>query len=184
MGRLFFGRDIRALGSGNAGGTNALRVFGWRAALPVMAVDVGKGALAALLPRALAVGDPAWLAVACAAAAVIGHVLPVLAGFRGGKGVATGAGAFLVLAPWAALACGVVWVLVVALTRIVSLASLVAALALPAAVALLAGHRVPWLLPVSAALAGLVMWTHRSNLRRLAHGEEARITVGRPTAGT
>jgi glycerol-3-phosphate acyltransferase PlsY len=171
---------VRTLGSGNAGGTNALRVLGWRAGLPVMAVDVGKGALATALPAITQVAEPAWLPLLCAVLAVGGHVFPVFARFRGGKGVATGAGALLVLAPVAALACAVVWGLVVAATRIVSIASVLAALALPVAVSFL-GERAPrGLLALSIALALFVVWTHRTNLGRLLRGEEKPITVGRP----
>lgn len=181
MGRLLYGVDLRALGSGNAGGTNALRVLGWRAGVPVMAVDVGKGALATALPLLANVGEPAWLPLLCAVLAVLGHVFPVFARFRGGKGVATGAGALIVLAPLAALASAAVWGLVVATTRIVSIASVLAALALPGAVFLL-GERAPrGLFALSAALALFVVWTHRTNLRRLLRGEEKPITVGRPT---
>jgi glycerol-3-phosphate acyltransferase PlsY len=151
-----------------------------------MAVDVGKGALATALPRLADVGEPAWLPLLCAVLAVVGHVFPVFARFRGGKGVATGAGALIVLAPLAALAAAVVWGLVVAATRIVSIASVLAALALPGAVVLL-GERAPrGLLALSAALALFVVWTHRTNLRRLLRGEEKPITVarggGRPPA--
>ena len=178
MGRLLFGTDIRACGSGNAGGTNALRVLGWRAGLFVIVVDVGKGALAALLPALLAIPSPAWLPLACAALAVAGHCFPVLARFHGGKGIATGAGALVVLAPGAVAVCAVVWAVLVATTRLVSLASLLAAAVLPGAVAVLGGS-VPGLLPVSFALAAFVAWAHRDNLRRLLHGEERRLVVAR-----
>jgi glycerol-3-phosphate acyltransferase PlsY len=179
LGRLLHGVDLRTLGSGNAGGTNALRVLGWRVGLPVMAVDVGKGALATALPTLAGVGDPAWLPLACAVAAVVGHVFPVFARFRGGKGVATGAGALLVLAPLAALGCAAIWGATVAVTRLVSLASVLAALALPVAVGLLGGSAPRGLLALSVGLALFVVWTHRSNLRRLLRGEEKPITVGR-----
>jgi len=147
-----------------------------------MAVDVGKGALATALPRLAGIDTPAWLPLLCAVLAVVGHVFPVFARFRGGKGVATGAGALIVLAPLAALACAAVWGLAVAATRVVSLASLLAALALPLAVSFL-GERAPrGLLALSIALALFVVWTHRTNLRRLLRGEEKPITVGRPGA--
>lgn len=179
MGRCFFGADVRRLGSGNAGGTNTLRTLGWQAALPVMAVDVGKGVLAALLPHLAGVSEPAWLPAACALLAVLGHCYPVLASFRGGKGVATGGGAVAVLAPWAALACAVIWGATVARTRLVSLASILAALALPFAVWLLDDGLPPGLSPIAVALALLVVWTHRTNIRRLLSREEPRITVGK-----
>jgi glycerol-3-phosphate acyltransferase PlsY len=177
VGRFFFGIDIRTRGSGNAGGTNALRTIGWGAGIPVMAVDVAKGALAALLPRVAHGAAPAWLEVACMAAAVAGHVFPVFAGFRGGKGVATGGGALLVIAPGPATVCAVVWLVLVGVTRVVSVASVAAALALPIAVASLPAHGHAGLLPASIGLALFVVWTHRSNLRRLWRGEEPRTTV-------
>jgi len=179
VGRWFFGVDIRSLGSGNAGGTNTLRTLGWRAALPVMAIDVGKGALAATLPRLTGTLEPAWLPVACAALAVLGHCYPVFASFRGGKGVATGGGVMVVISPWATLACAAVWGVTVALTRLVSLASILAALALPLAIWLLPGDQPPGLIPLALALAAFVLWTHRSNISRLRRGEEPQITVGR-----
>jgi acyl phosphate:glycerol-3-phosphate acyltransferase len=179
VGRCIFGVDVRHLGSGNAGGTNTLRTLGWRAALPVMAVDVGKGVLAGLLPRLAGANEPAWLPAACAMLAVLGHCYPVLASFRGGKGVATGGGAVAVLAPWAALACAVVWGVTVALTRLVSLASILAALALPFVVWLLDDDLAPGLSPLAVALALLVVWTHRTNIGRLLRREEPRITVGK-----
>jgi len=154
-------------------------VLGWRVGLPVMAVDVGKGALATALPTLAGADDPAWLPLACAVAAVVGHVFPLFARFRGGKGVATGAGALLVLAPLAALGCAAIWGATVAVTRLVSLASVLAALALPAAVGLLGDSAPPGLLALAVGLALFVVWTHRSNLRRLLRGEEKPITVGR-----
>lgn len=179
MGRWFFGVDVRRLGSGNAGGTNTLRTLGWRAALPVMAVDVGKGAVAALLPRLFGASEPAWLPVACAALAVLGHCYPAFASFRGGKGVATGGGAVAVLAPWAALVCAAVWGVTIATTRLVSLASILAAVTLPLAVWFLDDGQPPGMSLIAVALALFVGWTHRSNIGRLLHREEPRITVGR-----
>jgi glycerol-3-phosphate acyltransferase PlsY len=178
VGKLVYGVDIRSAGSGNAGGTNTLRVLGWRAALPVIVVDVGKGAAAALLPRLAAPGQEPWLPAACVAAAVVGHCFPVLASFRGGKGVAAAAGGLCVLAPWQALACAGVWLAVLAVRRTVSLASLVAAFLLPIAVVLLPVSTPPGLLELSTGLALLVAWTHRSNVRRLAKGTEPRLAVG------
>jgi acyl phosphate:glycerol-3-phosphate acyltransferase len=127
------GLDLREHGSGNLGATNAFRVLGWRAAVPVMLVDVAKGWVpAALFPlwdgsglggRWPTVPRPSW--ATCSPSSV---------GFRGGKGVATGAGVFLALAPWAVLIGFVVWGVTLVLTRIVSLASILAALVLPVAV--------------------------------------------------
>lgn len=177
--KLFFGVDVRTLGSGNAGATNVARTLGWKAALPVVLVDVGKGALAAALPKLLLESFPLWLPLACAVAAVVGHTFPVFAGFRGGKGVATAGGGLLVLAPALVGIAALVWLLLVLATRIVSLASLLAALAL--AVASFALPSSPWgMKPLSVVLCFFVFWTHRQNIRRLLSGQEPRFAFGKP----
>lgn len=181
VGKLFFGKDIRKEGSGNAGGTNAFRVFGPAAGFAVVLVDVGKGALAALLLSRLGApsGLPAEaLALLCGSAAVAGHVWTVFAGFRGGKGVATAAGALFAAAPLPAAFAALAFALVLLSTGIVSLSSLAAALAFPAS--LLAGLALgrpvsPLLLGFSLVLAPLIFYTHRSNLARLRRGEEKRF---------
>jgi len=163
--------DVRTVGSGNVGATNVMRAAGKLPGLIAFALDASKGAGAVLLTRALAPGEVAL--PASAVVAVLGHVFPVWLSFRGGKGVATGLGSFLPLAPGAALAGLGVFVLVVALTRYVAIASISggAAVALaawwlgaPAATAIAA-----------AAVAVLLVFTHRSNLGRLARGTEARL---------
>lgn len=178
--KLFFGVDVRTLGSGNAGATNVARTLGWKAALPVVVVDVGKGALAAALPKLWGGPFPVWLPLACAVAAVLGHTFPVFAGFAGGKGVATAGGGLLVLAPGLVGIAGGVWLVVVLATRIVSLASLAAGLAL--AVAAFAFPSLsPWgMKPLASALGLFVFWTHRQNIRRLLSGQEPRFAFGKP----
>ena len=181
LGRLR-GIDIRRHGSGNAGGTNALRVAGWRFALGVVAIDVGKGALAAwigadpnLRPGTM---TPDMLGAACAMAAVVGHCWPVFFGFRGGKGAGTAVGGMLVVAPLCAGVLFVVWIATIATTRIVGLATVLAALAFPLLVLLapLAGWPTPLSLKsFAAAVAALILFTHRSNLARLRRGEEPRL---------
>lgn len=178
--RVFFGVDVRTLGSGNAGATNVARTLGWKAALPVVLVDVGKGALAAALPKLFWQGFPVWLPLACAVAAVVGHTFPVFAGFRGGKGVATAGGGLLVLAPALVALAALVWLAVVLLTRIVSLASLLAALTL-LVVAFAWPTLAPWgMKPVALVLCLFVFWTHRQNIRRLLSGQEPRFAFGKP----
>ena len=164
------GIDLRRHGSGNLGATNAFRVLGWKAALPVMLVDVAKGWLpAALFP--LWDGAPAaeW-ALAYGAAAIIGHVFSIYVGFRGGKGVATSAGVFMALAPWAVLIGLIVWGVTVTLTRIVSLGSLLAAAVLP--IAVYATGETLYELWLSIGLGAFVIYAHRANIRRLLRGEE------------
>jgi glycerol-3-phosphate acyltransferase PlsY len=166
--RAFGVRDVREVGSGNVGATNVMRAAGSTAGILAFLLDAAKGAAAALLTRQL-VADPALPSVA-AAAAVIGHMYPVWLGFRGGKGVATGAGAFLPLAPLPTLLALLAFVATAAASRYVSLGSVVGTAVLAGAAFLLGAHpAVCW----SVALIGaLVVWKHRSNLRRIFRGEE------------
>ncbi len=177
----FRGVDIRTQGSGNAGGTNALRTQGWAFAAGVIVIDVGKALLAvwllptAVIPPALPVE---WLAVGCGFAAVLGHVYPLFHGFRGGKGVATVLGTVLALSLPLLLGVLAVWLLMMVLFGYVGLGSMVAAASLPllvqwaAARGLLAAAEV---LPLSAfgiACAAFVIWTHRANILRMRAGTE------------
>ena len=184
--RRLYGSDVRSRGSGNAGATNMLRAFGWKPALAVLALDVAKGYVPALLAPASPLGDPAAsaasLGLAAGAAATVGHCYPLFAGFRGGKGVATATGAFLAIHP-GAVAVGLgVFAALLALTRYVSLAAVAAAAAMP--VALLAFRDgfdfpvPPADLYVAAALAVFIVFTHRSNLSRLRRGLEPRVGGG------
>lgn len=180
VGRLARGIDLRQHGSGNLGATNAFRVLGWRAALPILVVDTAKGFLPAFcFPRWD--GSPRWeWALAYGAAAIFGHVYSVYVRFRGGKGVATSAGVFLALAPAAVGAGLLVWVLLVWTTRIVSVASIAAAVVVPVAVLLTQGTGpVLWL---SLALGAFIIYAHRQNIRRLLRGEEHRFGRRAPEA--
>lgn len=173
------GIDIRSAGSGNSGATNALRVLGPVPAALVLAADAGKGVFAVLaLPALLGTGAPPDAAgVVAGGAAVLGHVFPVWIGFRGGKGVATGAAVAAALAPAAALVSLVAFIAVAAATRFVSLASLCAAAALPVAYALLyrgtafSGTEFGF----CAGAAALVVLMHRKNIRRLLVGTEPKL---------
>ncbi len=186
MGALLVGSvrgvDIREQGSGNAGGTNALRTQGiWFAAATVV-VDVGKGWLAAgWLPGLTIPGiaaDPAvardWLTAACAAAAVTGHVWPLFHEFRGGKGGATFVGTLLALAPPLVAIALAVWFLVVMLTGLVGLATMTAAVSVPVAVLVLGVEGAPRL-SLAVAMAGLIVFAHRSNIGRMNAGTEPRM---------
>lgn len=186
MGALVIGAargvDIRELGSGNAGGTNALRTQGlWFAAGTVL-IDVGKGWLAAgIVPDLPIPGVPAdasldraWLAVCCASAAVAGHVWPLYHGFRGGKGGATLAGALLALAPMVVAVAVAAWLVVAMLTGFASLATMSAAIAVPIAVRWL-GFDSGALLAFGLCMLGLVVYAHRANLARLASRTEPRL---------
>lgn len=174
------GVDIRRVGSGNIGATNVVRALGWGWGGFTLALDILKGAVPVLLlPPWAARGDPSWLlgtAMACAAAAVAGHNWTPFLGFRGGKGVATGAGALVALAPLPTLAGLAVWGAVFGVGRFVSLASMAAAAALPLMCLLLepAGRRIPLAL-FTAALAAITIARHRPNIVRLLEGREHRV---------
>jgi glycerol-3-phosphate acyltransferase PlsY len=180
VGRAARGIDLREHGSGNLGATNAFRVMGWKPALPVVVVDVAKGWLPTALFPLWDGAEPLEWAFAYGAAAIIGHVFSVFVRLRGGKGVATSAGVFMALAPWAVLIGAAVWGVVVVLTRVVSLGSLMAALVLPLAV-FVTNEPVAeiWL---SVGLALFVIYAHRSNIRRLVRGEENRFSGTRGRA--
>jgi len=182
MGKLRGGVDIRTAGSGNAGGTNALRTQGWLFALGVVAVDGGKGVIAAgIIPGIelpIAGNDPeisrTWLTLSCAAASVIGHVWPIWHNFRGGKGAATLVGTLVILAPGLIIPMLLVWAWVLVLSGYVGLATMIAGLSAPFYLAVM---RLPSDQPLfiyCAALALYIIFTHRSNIRRMMDGAEER----------
>ena len=180
VGRAFYDIDLRRHGSGNLGATNTVRVLGWKAAVPVVVVDVGKGFVPVwLFPRLFDV--PIGWTLAFGAAAIVGHMYSVWVGFRGGKGVATSGGVFLALAPWAVLGAFVVWMAVTLPTRYVSLGSMAAAASLPLFVALTPHRGGGAMQAFAVALAVFVIWAHRTNIRRLLRGEENRF--GSSSAG-
>src|SRR5678816_4309577 len=127
--RRKIGADIRQTGSGGTGATNVSRRAGKAAGVLTLLLDAAKGCVAVLIAKAVTGDD--WMIAAAAIAALVGHIFPVWLGFRGGKGVATGVGIFVVLAPVALLGAGVVFVAIVALTRYVSLGSITAAILIP-----------------------------------------------------
>lgn len=171
----FRGIDLRSFGSGNAGATNALRAGGPLFGIAVFVFDAGKGVVAAwVLPR-LGFQFGAWLPEACGAAAVVGHVFPVWFGLRGGKGFATALGVMAVLTPLALAPVAGVWILVLLLSGYVSLATLLGIFVYPIFVAALPGLGRPPLLALSFFLALFILYTHRSNVRRLIGGSEHRF---------
>lgn len=182
VGRLRGGVDIRTMGSGNAGGTNALRTQGVSFAIWVMIIDIGKGwVAAAVLPRLAlpligidAEIDREWLAVGCAIAVVLGHVYPVWYGFRGGKGAATLLGVLVGLLPAALLPVMGVWLLVVMLTGFVGLATMLSVASFP--IYVYATQSVPSvpLTVFGCAMLLLVCYTHRGNIERMRSGTENR----------
>lgn len=177
LGKALRGVDVRQHGSGNLGTTNTIRTLGWPIGLLVLAGDAGKGALGAAL--GLWAGGPEF-GLAAGVVAVVGHVFPVFARFRGGKGVATGAGVFLVLMPLAACMALAMFAGALLLGRYVSLASILAALTLAVSATVL-GYRGA-VLAVVWVVAGFIIFNHRSNIGRLIRGEETRIRLSRKKA--
>jgi glycerol-3-phosphate acyltransferase PlsY len=175
VGRLRGGVDIRRLGSGNAGGTNALRTQGKAFAFWVMFIDIGKGWLATRVVAPFHATQPyGWLAAACGIAVMLGHVYPLWYGFRGGKGVATLVGAALGLDPWLLLPMLATWLVAVVLFGFVGLGSMLGALALAVAGVVGAlGPRAP-LVTFGVLSAVLIAFTHRSNIARMRAGTEPR----------
>ena len=169
--RLFGVKDVRTVGSGNVGATNVMRSAGAAPGILALLLDGSKGALTVFMARGLSSSE----AAVCAAGlfAVIGHLFPVWLGFRGGKGVATGAGLFLPLAPAALGGSVLAFIVTLAAFRYVSLASIVASLTLPAAALLLGASRAVVLTALVAAL--MVVSKHHANLGRLVRGAEPRL---------
>jgi len=194
--------DIRETGSGGTGATNVSRRAGKAAGVLTLVFDAFKGAAAVLiakvllgLPTFVAQGwvwafrqdannfapaeNPYWWVAAAAIAVIVGHIFPVWLGFRGGKGVATGVGVFLVLAPVAVVFAGVVFLVIVLLTRYVSLGSIVAAAAIPLIILIqnYLGPRVDFwpLMTAAVAAAALIIFAHRTNIERLIDGTETRF---------
>jgi len=195
VGKILRGRDfdIRKEGSGNAGGTNVFRVLGWKPGITVMAIDVLKGVAATLFvsqwqPFGTIFLSQTVLQILCGIAAICGHIWTIFAGFRGGKGVGTAAGMIFSLYPIAALICVVVFVLVVFFTRYVSLGSMCAAAALPLTLMLLPSPSPnideDVLFLFSILVSGLIVFTHRSNIRRLLNGTENRFGKSRAPTST
>ena len=184
VGRLRGGVDIRTMGSGNAGGTNALRTQGLLFALGVVVIDVGKGVVGAgLVPGLdlpLVPADPAisrtWLTLCCSAAAVFGHVWPIYHRFRGGKGAATLMGTLIILGPVLLLPLLLTWAVVFVLFGYVGLATMSAAVAVPVYVAVVHWPEQLPLLIYCAVMAGFVIRWHRSNIQRMREGTENRVT--------
>ena len=184
--RMSGGGDVRQTGSGGTGATNVSRRAGKAAGILTLVLDAAKGAIAVLVARVMLSGDATnvnakWWVAAAAVAAIAGHIFPIWLRFRGGKGVATAAGVLFMLAPFALLCAGLVFVIVVALTRYVSLASLAAAVLIPFFLWLqkwliqpAADIRPPLTAAVAAAL--LIIFAHRGNIARLINGTESKFS--------
>lgn len=181
LGRLFFGVDPRKHGSGGTGATNSLRTLGGKAALIVVVVDVSKGFAAVTLAGHLVISAAdygvtmsQWAMVVACIFAIAGHAFSPWIGFKGGKGVATGAGSLLAMMPvvfWVEL---VIFIAIVVTTRYVSLGSIVIAAILPVWVILFA-NSIPFIV-LTTLVSPLVIWLHRSNIGRLIKGNENRLS--------
>ena len=182
IGRLYGGVDIRTMGSGNAGGTNALRTQGIVFAVGVILIDIGKGAFGAGVVPNLALPfvavDPAisrtWLTLCCATAAVFGHVWPVYHRFRGGKGAATLVGTLLVVAPEVIVPLLIVWAFMLVFWGYVGLATIAAAVSVPVWVGVRYLPAEQPLFIYTAVMALFVIIWHRANIRRMREGTEHR----------
>lgn len=190
IGRHYYGIDVREHGSKNAGATNMLRVLGMRAALPVFVIDFLKGFVAVTLMALMrfdASISPMWIInfkIMAVAPVVLGHIFPIFASFRGGKGVSTLIGAITGIQPHLALMCLAVWVLIFIFTHYVSFASMAAGCAFPIFVSIFStinyvrhGDTSITFIIFSVAVAALLIWTHRANLARLKAGTESKTYI-------
>lgn len=179
-GKVFHGIDVREHGSGNAGATNTVRVLGWKTGIPVLLFDLFKGWLAASLPLFLDAApggseQMTGLQIACGMAAILGHVFPLFAGFRGGKGVATTFGVLLALQPWLTLTCAGIFLVVLLISGYVSLGSMISVIMFP--VLLMTVFHTPSIMfkIFAVVVAVAVVLTHSKNISRLLKGEEKKF---------
>jgi glycerol-3-phosphate acyltransferase PlsY len=177
LSRWFYKADIRSMGSGNIGATNMYRSFGLGAGVATFLVDFAKGVVAVgaarwlFVPTGISPEVHDWAMVGATLAVLLGHSFSPYIGFQGGKGIATGSGAILVLTPLAYPICMVTWTIVTALTRRVSAGSVVVVIEYPLIILWLYGDSTPIVL-FSFVGAALVLWQHRANVQRLLRGEE------------
>lgn len=180
IGKRFHNIDVRQHGSGNAGATNVIRVIGWKTGIPVMIIDAAKGWLASMLPVFLNLAEPCSalltnLQILTGVVAIIGHIFPLLAGFRGGKGVATFFGILLALQPLLTMGCIVVFLGVLLITGIVSISSISAGVAFPILLFSIFDNPSMVFKIFSILVAITLLITHRKNIGRLLRGEESKL---------
>jgi glycerol-3-phosphate acyltransferase PlsY len=181
VGKWFFSLDIREHGSGNAGATNTVRVLGPRAGIPVLIFDITKGwfpvFIASKIPWSYSPETVEYLQILFGLAAVLGHVYPVFAGFRGGKGVGTLAGMSIGLFPLAFLSSLLTFIVVIYLTRYVSLGSIAAGIAFPVFLVFVFKNNSMPLVLLGFFASSFIIYTHRSNIRKLLKGTENKFTL-------
>ena len=179
-GKIFHNTDVRQHGSGNAGATNVIRVLGWKTGIPVMIIDLSKGWAAAMLPQFFHIADPGSallinLQILTGITAIIGHIFPLFAGFRGGKGVATFFGVLLAIQPLLTICCLGVFLAVLLVTGIVSVSSMSAGIAFPTFLFLFFDTPSSIFKIFSIFVAIALVITHRKNIGRLMRGEESKL---------
>lgn len=180
IGKAFHKIDVREHGSGNAGATNTIRVLGWKTGIPVLLIDLAKGWTATMLPVFFNIAPQGSIAlvnmqIAAGLIAILGHVFPLFAGFRGGKGVATVFGALLAIHPLLTISCIGIFLLVFLATGIVSVASMIAGLGFPVMLIFFYGTDSILFRIFSVFVAIALLVTHRKNIGRLMRGEEKRL---------
>ncbi|MBA2613848.1 MAG: glycerol-3-phosphate 1-O-acyltransferase PlsY [Bacteroidetes bacterium] len=179
IGKAFYDIDVREFGSGNAGATNTFRVLGQKAGIPVLIIDILKGSMAVLLsflsPYLFASNEFVNLQLALGIAALVGHIFPVFAGFRGGKGVATILGIVMCILPLSCCVALAIFLLVLFASRMVSLSSMMAGAAFPFILQFIFGNTNPILTTFSIAVALLLIITHRKNIIRIVNKQESKI---------
>ncbi|MEI6899001.1 MAG: glycerol-3-phosphate 1-O-acyltransferase PlsY [Bacteroidota bacterium] len=184
VGKGFYKIDVRQHGSGNAGATNVIRVLGYKAGIPVLLFDVFKGWFAVQLMKIfphefLSADAQIYLMITLAICAFLGHVFPLFAGFRGGKGVGTLAGVGIAFFPIALLIVLVIFIFTLTVTRYVSLSSILGGLSFPLIVVFITGESNPGLIGLSILVAVFIPLTHWKNIKRLLKGEEKRFDFKR-----
>ena len=181
--KLFYETDVRRHGSGNAGATNTFRILGPKLGVPVLLIDILKGYLALqllhLAPATLGSAGFTNFQLILGAGALIGHIYPVYAGFKGGKGIASLLGVMFAIHPQATLACLGIFSLVFYLSKIVSLSSMSAAMSFPFIIILVFRTENKVLAAFSVIIALLVLYTHRKNIIRILNGEEPKIKLNK-----
>lgn len=182
IGKRFHNIDVREHGSGNAGASNVIRVLGWKTGLPVLSIDMVKGWLATMMPVFLNSAEPGTgmltnLQIASGLISITGHIFPVFAGFRGGKGVATMFGVLLALQPLLTICCLGVFLAILLLTRIVSVSSMIAGIAFPILLFLFFDTPSMVFKIFSVIVAIALLLTHRKNIGRLLSGEEKKLII-------
>lgn len=182
IGNIFYDIDVREHGSGNAGFTNAVRVLGWKAGVPVFIFDVAKGTLAVMLAIIFNAAEPGTkelinIQLLLGMAVLLGHIFPIYFNFKGGKGVATLLGLLVGIVPLPTLVCIGVFIATLLITRYVSVSSMMAGITFPFAVIFIFHITIIGMVIFSIAVAVLLIITHQKNIVRLLHGDETRVRI-------